>query len=202
VVKKELTWKDALSNANKVLEAGNITRAEHLEIFRQFLYNGSMQDQKVAIALLNLYINNYQADFDTDLGLDRIADYGDKLCYSNYKEYGQYVIYPILKLRSIPATWIDQIADEYRVPVRKAFAFALSSMASDVEVSLDRTLGILEFFLDEPNGEVIDMLVDVFKAISKRDSERLHYYMVEFAVNAGISRKALFEAVEKELGKK
>ena len=66
---------------------------------------------------------------------------------------------------------------------------------------LERVLGILAFFMDEPDLETRKILAQAFRNVGARDAERLHYFMNEFSVGAGSNRTALFKMVKEKSGK-
>jgi hypothetical protein len=199
VVKTQLSWPDAQENAEKILKNGKLTRTQHMEIFRKYLESGLTQDKKIAIALLELFIKTYPDEFDQFISLDDIAYWGEKAGAELWKEYGKSVIFPIIRSRSIPAQWIDLISDESKTTVRKSFAIALGELAKKKSVKLERILGMLEYFLDEPDKDVRNLLLVVFEQVDQRDPERLHYFMTEFERGAGSFRLALFKTAREKI---
>jgi hypothetical protein len=199
VADKRFGWASAQEQAAAIVKTGSLSREQHLEAFRKFLQSANKQDQMIAVALLELFLKNYPDDFDRNISLDNLVEWGGKVCEKHWKEYGRAVLLQVMRSRSIPAEWIDKVADETNAPVRKAFALALGELAKKKGVKLERILGVLEYFLDDPDPDVRDILLVAFEEVSKRDPERLHYYMTEFERGAGSFRLALFKAVRDKL---
>lgn len=195
-----LGWKKALEVARKIVDDGALTRPEHLEVFKTYQDSTHQQDQRIAIALLSIYIEKYTPDFDRDVTLDKLIEHGNKISAIYFKDFGRKVLYPVLKARSVPAVWIDRIADEEPVKLRHAFIYAVGELAARKRNPLERILGILRYFLDEPSAEVRETIAITLKRLAQRDPERLHYFMVEHEKGAGSHRKALFNSVRGLLG--
>ena len=197
---KKLSRKKARECARSMVAEGDLTREAHLEVFEKMMDSRHEQDQRLAIALLGHFIEKYPHDFDRDVTLDKLIEYGDKLCRSSWNDFGAEVLYPVLENRSAPAIWIDKIADEESQDMRSAFAAALEELAKRKRNPLERILGIARYFLDEPSAEVRDGLADALKQVGKRDPERLHYFLAEHEKGAGSNRLALIAAVRRKLG--
>ena len=200
MVKTKLGWKKAKEIALDMIKDGNLTRELHIAAFEKFTQSRHEQDHRIAIALLKYFISNYPDDFDHEITLDKLIEYGNKLARSTWSVFGREVLYPIITVRNLPAVWIDRIADEEPVHLRLAFAKALKHMATRKQIPLDRTLGFLQYFIDDPDSEVRDQLVQVFAEIGKRDCERVHYFLKEQENGAGSHRRALIHAARVKLG--
>jgi len=200
VAKTKLGWKKALEHAENVVIDSELTREQHLRIFKKMLDSRNEQDQRIAIGLLKVFIELYPDDFDRELDLDALYEYGETLAANNWSDYGRYVLYPIMKTRSIPAIWIDRVADEAPTPLRNAFVKALEELAKRKRNPLDRILGILRYFIDDPSTEVRKTLVRVSKQIGKRDKERFHYFLVDHESGAGSHRMAFIKAARDAVG--
>jgi hypothetical protein len=190
----KLGWKAALTEAQTIVNDGDLSRSQHLQIFKKFYDSRHEQDHRIAIALLSLFISRYSSDFDRDIKLDKISEYGTKLCGTYFSDFGRYVLYPLLTTRSIPAIWIDKIADEETQELRHAFVIALGELAKRKSNPIERILGILRYFLDEPSGEVRKNIAALIQTLGIRDPERMHYFMAEHEKSAGSNRLALFKS--------
>jgi len=197
MAKTTLGWNTARSNAQDLVHKAKLTRPQHFEMFQRYFHSRNSQDRKIALALLELFIKTYPDDFDSEISLEELTDWGERFCQDMWKEFGRAILAQVMRTRSMPAVWIDKIADEERAPFRKAFAIALVDLAKLKSMPLDRSLGLLEYFLDEPNADIREILVAAFGHIQKRDPERLHYYINEFENGAGSYRKALFHEIHR-----
>jgi hypothetical protein len=200
VVRTKLGWKKALEHAEQLVSDGELSREEHLRVIDKMTGSDHEQDQRIAVGLLKAFIDKYQADFDRDLSLDRLIEYGNDLCRENWNGFGRRVLYPMLEKRSVPAVWIDRIADEESVPLRKAFVEALHELAKRKRNPLERILGMMTYFLDEPDGGVRKRLAKAMKAVGMRDPERLHYFLAQYEEGAGTNRLALIAETKEKLG--
>jgi malate/lactate dehydrogenase len=106
----------------------------------------------------------------------------------------------VLRIRSVPAQWVDRIADEESSGLRVAFVTALAELAKSKTRDLDRILGLASYFLDDPAESVRDILVGVLVKLAELEGERVHYYLVEFEENAGTNRMAAICAVKDKMG--
>jgi HEAT repeat protein len=194
MVETRLGWKKACKHADAIVSDGNLSREQHIQVFKKFLESRNDQDHRIAIALLRSFIAGYPEDFDSDLTLDHLIEYGNKLCRGHYKDYGREVLFAVMKERQVPAVWIDKIADEESKNLRHAFALALIGMAKRKRIPIERTLGFFRYFLDEPSTEVRESLVKALKIIGERDSQKLFYFLVGHEEGAGSSRMALINA--------
>jgi len=183
------------------VQTGGLSREQHLEVFRRFLQSPKSQDNKIAVALLDLFIETYPEDFDSDVSFRDLAKWGIEFGDTLYSEFGGSVLFKVLQERSLPAVWIDEISDEGTTGLRKAFATAIVEMSDRKDEPLERVLGILEYFIDEPDQEAREILAQAFKNIASRDPERLHYFMNEFSAGAGSNRIALFRMANEKIGK-
>ncbi len=200
MVKTTLGWKKALEHAETIVTDGELSREQHLRIFKKMLESKNDQDQRIAIGLLKQFIEMYPSDFDKDLNHDDLYDYGTSLTNPYWKNFGRYVLYPIMKLRGVPAIWIDRIADEGPVSLRQSFVQALEELAKRKSNPLDRILGILRYFIDDPSTEVRDLLIRIAKIIGKRDVELFHYFLMEHETGAGSHRLAYIKAAREAVG--
>jgi hypothetical protein len=200
VAKTQLGWDKAQEHAKTIVKTGGLSREQHLEALRRFLKSPKSQDKKIALALLELYIDMYE-DFDSDVGFKQLVEWGNELGGKLWSEFGKSVIYKVLLNRSLPAVWIDQMSDEGSTNLRKSFATAIVEISNRKSEPLERVLGILEFFMDEPELETRKILAQAFRNVGARDPERLHYFMNEFSAGAGSNRTALFKMVKEKTGK-
>ena len=198
---KEQGMRSARRSAEALLRKGALTREEHLEVFKRYAVSENARDREIAIELMGLFIEKYPEDFDRDITLEDLIFYGNAFSKVEWKEFGNTVLLNVVKSRKLPAWWIDRVADEESEGLRKAFALALLKLAKVKKPDLDRLLGMLEYFIDEPSLEVREILAEVFLAIHEADPERLHYFMNEFQKGAGSSRLALFRAVREKTKK-
>lgn len=198
--KTKLGWGKATTHAETLLEEGALSRAQHVELINKLYKSRHDQDKRISLALLKLFISHYPADFDRDFSLDDMISYGTTYSHAYWKNFGQNVLWPVLKLRRVPSIWIDRIADEESDELRLAFAVALEEMAKRKSIPLDRTLGMLRYFIDDPSTKVRERLVRVIKVIAERDGAALHYFLIDHDKNAGTYRTALFAAIREELG--
>ena len=195
-----LGWKRALEYARQLVSDGELSRAEHLKAIDKMAGSDHAQDQRIAVGLLKAFIDKYPEDFDRDLSLDKMIEYGTDLCRSNWKDFGRQVLYPMLEKRSVPAVWVDRIADEESTQLRQAFAEALHELAKRKRNLLERILGMMMYFLDEPDAEARKRLAKAMKAIGMRDPERLHYFLTNHEEGAGTNRLALIAQTRDILG--
>ena len=195
-----LGWKTAVTHADTLVTDANLTRGQHLDLFKSLLESRHSQDHRIALALLRLFVKRFPDDFDRDVSLDDLIEYGVKLCRPHWKDFGRQILLPVLKRRSVPSEWIDRIADEESKPLRQAFAIALEELGKRKRIPLERTLGILRYFLDDPSVDVRDGLVKALKRIGERDPERLHYFLAAHEEGAGSNRLALIGATRESLG--
>lgn len=195
-----LGWDRALEYARELVKDGELSRGEHMRAFKKMRESDHEQDQRIAVALLKIFIEKYPDDFDHELSLDEIIEYGNVLSRSHWKDYGRHVLYPMLELRSVPAVWVDRISDEETVGLRKAFAEALHELAKRKRNPLERILGMMKYFLDEPSAEARKRLAKALKRVGIRDAERLHYFLAQHEAGAGMNRIALFAATRDILG--
>jgi hypothetical protein len=200
MAEKTLGWVNALDEATTLVEKGELTRSQHMQVFKKFYDSRHEQDNRIAIALLSLFISKYPSDFDNDLKLEDLATYGTKLCTVHFVDFGRNVLYPLLASRSVPAAWIDKIADEETLELRRAFVVALGELAKRKSNPVERILGILRYFLDEPSADGRKNVAAVLQKIAGRDPERVHYFMTEHEKGAGSNRLALFKATRGLLG--
>lgn len=196
-----LGWDKAQKHAKTIVQTGGLSREQHLEAFRRFLKSPKSQDKKIALALLELFIETYPEDFDTDISFKDLAKWGIELGNKLSSEFGKSVLLNVLLKRSLPAVWIDEMSDEGSTSLRKAFATAIAEMSRRKGEPLERVLGILEFFMDEPDLETRKILAQAFRNVGAGDPERLHYFMNEFSAGAGSNRTALFNMVKEKTGK-
>jgi len=196
----KLGWDNAKKKAEEILADESMTREQQLEIFKRFYSTRKEQDMKIAVALISGHIKKHADDFDRDMSLENLVEYGNQLCKYHSKEFGREVLYQVLCERSVPAHWIDRIADEETSGLREAFVVALQELAGRKKRDLDRIFGMTAYFMDDPVPSVRDELVKLFAKIAERDSERLHYFLVDFSDNAGTARMGIIGAVKAHLG--
>ena len=200
MVKTKLGWKKAKEHARNMIESGQLTREQHLAVFEKFKDSSRDQDHSIAMALLREFIRKYPEDFDRDVSLDKLIEWGKKIARERWGVYGREIFYPIMKVRELPAVWIDKIADEEPFSLRLAFIMALKLLARLRKYPLDRLLGMIMYFIDDPDRSARIQLVNVFAEIAKRDSERLHYFLKDHESGAGSHRRALIHDTRKKLG--
>ncbi len=200
VTDKRLGWKKAVEHADEIVTDGNLSRSQHIKIYQRMLFTEHEQDQRIALALLRLFIRMHPDDFDSDINLEDLIKHGNRLCRPHWKNFGREILFPIMKLRSLPAVWIDRIADEQAKPLRLAFVIAMEEMAKRKRIPISRILGILQYFLDEPDQEVRENIVKVMHRLALRDSERLHYFLIEHEKGAGTFRMVLIARTRQALG--
>jgi len=199
MARTSLGMKTAVQHADKIVSDGELTREQHIEVIEKFLQSSHKQDHLIALALLSVFIRRFPDDFDRDLTLENLIRYGNLMSKSHWKEFGKEILYLVMRERSAPAVWIDRISDEESEMLRRSYAVALKEMARRKSVPLERTLGILTYFLDEPARSVRDILVVAMKFVADRDPERLHYFLVAHEKGAGSYRTALISAVRESL---
>ncbi len=195
-----LGWKKATKHAETIVSKGNLTREQQLEAMRELLESRHQQDHRLAMALLVQLIKAHPKDFDREISLDNLIEYGKTMAKVYWKNFGKHVLYRVLMARSVPAVWIDRIADEESKELRQAFAVAIEELAKRKTVPLDRTLGIARYFLDDPSPEARERIARALMEIGKRDPERLHYFLVQHQEGAGTDRMALMADVRKGMG--
>lgn len=195
-----LGWKKALEYAEQIVSDGELSRAEHLKVIDKMAGSDHAQDQRIAIGLLKAFMEKFPDDFDNDLSLEKVIEYGTDLCRSNWMDFGRRVLYPLLERRSVPAVWVDRIADEESTQLRQAFVEALHELAKRKRNPLERILGMMMYFLDEPDPEVRKRLAKALKAVGMRDPERLHYFLANHEEGAGTNRLALIAQTRDLLG--
>ncbi len=198
--KTTLGWGKAWTHAETIVQEGELTRKQHLRVFKKYYESRKQQDHRIALALLGLFIQAYEADFDLDVDLDVLIEHGNKLCENHWKEFGRKILYQVLKVRSVPAVWVDKIADEETIQLRHAFAFAIAELAKRKRNPLDRVLGLAKYFIDDPSPNVREAMVETLRVVGERDSQRLHYFLVDFEKGAGSNRLALINDVRSTMG--
>jgi len=198
--KTKLGWNAALKLAENIISEGNLTRSQHLGIFKKMLYSQNSQDRRIAIGLLKLFIKLNPRDFDRDVKLEDLVAYGNLLSNPHWKDFGRQILFEVLKLREVTAVWIDDIADEQSKNLRLAFATALDQLAARKRIDESRTLGMAKFFLDQPEIEVREEIVKALSKIAGRDPQKLHYFLKEHENGAGSYRLALIAQTRQALG--
>ena len=199
MAKVKLGWEKAREHARTIVYEGSLTRVQHFQIFKRFYNRKKKQDLRLAVALLGYFIESRPDDFDRNVKLDDLIEYGNKLCELWWKDFGRGVLYKVLLIRQTPAIWVDKIADEETEGLRKAFVIAIEELARRKKNPLDRILGLAAYFIDDPSAAVREQMVKVLTWVGKRDKERLHYFLVDFRESAGSHRLAMFKAVRENL---
>jgi hypothetical protein len=194
---KDLGKDAALKLAEKIVSEGHLTREQHMEVFQRYLKSGNVQDRRIALMLLMLFLGNYHEDFDKDLSLNDLITYGNQLCRDFPDDFGKDILYIVFRARSLPAVWIDRVADEESAGLRKAFMTAIDEMAKRKSYPLDRIFGYLEYFLDDPDASVRDLVIKAMKRVYGREPESLHYFLTAHESGAGSSRTAIIAQARK-----
>ena len=187
----KLDWNSARELAARAVYDGKLSRKEHFETIESLLESNTDQDTTLALAAFELFIKGYK-DFDNEIDLDMLYELGERIARHRAKEFAEAVMNPVLSSRSIPAGWLDRVADEGSKDLRLAVAIALAGIAKLKSVPVERILGIAKYLMDEEDQEVRRQIASALVFVNNRNPEIVKSFVADHAEGAGTFRNALF----------
>lgn len=189
-----LGWERAKKLAGEMIRDGAFDRQQSADAVLAYFNADQEQDKILGLGLLYVFIRSHD-DFDVEIGMKQIYEIGNNIPQSKQKEFAREILYIILTNKRITSKWIDKIADE-AVPIfRMSFCRAVEMMAERKTIDPSRPLGMIRYFLDDPNPDVRKAVADVLRTVFLRDSELLERFINDHMAGAGKYRKSIFNDV-------